>query len=96
LSLPFLQNLNLNNNITNSSAIAVSQDSLSRTRSINLSLATYVTAKEVKNKALDNNDNKRFKLKSDITADLSDDSEPDFDDLDNNVFDPIIRGDYNV
>jgi hypothetical protein len=63
---------------------------------MNLSLAIYVTAKEVKNRALDDSDNKGFELKGDITADSSDDSEPDFDDSDNNVFDPIIRGDYNV
>jgi hypothetical protein len=61
-----------------------------------LSLATYVTAKEVKNKALDDSDNKGFKLKSDIITNLSDDFKPNFDDLDNNVFNLIIRGDYNV
>jgi hypothetical protein len=63
---------------------------------MNLSLATYVTAKEVKNKALDNSDNKGFKLKNNIITNSSDDSKPNFDDLDDNVFDPIIRGDYNV
>jgi hypothetical protein len=61
-----------------------------------LSLATYVTAKEVKNKALDDSDNKGFKLKSDIITNSSDDFKPNFDDLDNNVFNLIIRGDYNV
>jgi hypothetical protein len=63
---------------------------------MNLSLATYVTAKEVKNRALDNSDNEGFKLKGDITADSSNDSKPDFDDSDDNVFDSIIRNDYNV
>jgi hypothetical protein len=61
-----------------------------------LSLVIYVTAKEVKNKALDDSDNKGFELKDDITTDLSDDSEPNFDDSDDNVFDLIIKGDYNV
>jgi hypothetical protein len=96
LSLPSLQNSNLNNNTTSSSAITVSQDSPSRTRSINLSLAIYVTAKKAKDKALNNSNNKRFKLKGDIITDLSNDSEPDFDDSENNVFDPIIRDDYNI
>jgi hypothetical protein len=63
---------------------------------MNLSLAIYVTAKEVKNRVLDDSNNKRFELKGDITVNLSDDSEPNFDDLDDNVFDLIIRGDYNV
>jgi hypothetical protein len=63
---------------------------------MNLSLAIYVTAKEVKSRALDDSDNKGFELKGGITTDLSDDSEPNFDDLDDNVFDPIIGGDYNV
>lgn len=63
---------------------------------MNLSSAIYVITKEVKNKALDNSDNKGFELKGDITTDSSDDSEPDFDDSDDNIFDPIIGGDYNI
>jgi hypothetical protein len=63
---------------------------------MNLSLIIYVTAKEVKNGALDDSDNEGFKLKGNITADLSDDSKPNFDDSDDNVFDLIMRGDYNV
>jgi hypothetical protein len=62
---------------------------------MNLSLVIYVTAKEVNNRALDDSDNKGFELKGGITTDLSDDSEPNFDDSDDNVFDLIIRGDYN-
>jgi hypothetical protein len=88
--------LNLNNNITNSFAIVVSSDSSPRTRNINLSLATYLTAEKVKNKALDNNNNKGFKLKDNITTNSSDNSKPDFNDLDDNIFDLRIRGDYNV
>ena len=63
---------------------------------MNLSLATYVTAKEVKNRALDDSDDEGFELEGDVTPDSSDDSEPDFDDLDDNVFDLIIGGDYDV
>jgi hypothetical protein len=61
-----------------------------------LFLVTYVTAKNVKNKALDNSDNKGFKLKGGITTNLSNDFEPNFDDLDDNVFNLIIRSDYGV
>jgi hypothetical protein len=63
---------------------------------MNLSLATYVTAKEVKNGALDDSDDEGFELEGEVTTDSSDDSEPDFDDSDDDVFDPIIGGDYNV
>jgi hypothetical protein len=61
-----------------------------------LFLVTYVTAKNVKNKALNNSDNKGFKLKGGITTNLSNDSEPNFDDSDDNVFNLIIRSDYSV
>jgi hypothetical protein len=63
---------------------------------MNLSSATYVTAKEVKNGALDDSDDEGFELEGEVTTDSSDDSEPDFDDSDDDVFDPIIGGDYNV
>jgi hypothetical protein len=66
------------------------------TYSINLSLVTYITAKKIKNKALNNSNNKGFKLKSDITTDLNNDFKPDFNDSDNNIFDLIIRGNYNI
>jgi hypothetical protein len=56
----------------------------------------YVTAKEVKNGALDDSDDEGFELEGDITTDSSDDSEPNFDDSDDNVFDPIMGGDYDV
>jgi hypothetical protein len=57
-----------------------------------LSLATYVTAKKVKNRALDDSNNEGFELEGDITTDSSDNSKPNFDDSDDNVFDPIIGG----
>jgi len=63
---------------------------------MNLSLAIYVTAKEVKNRALDDSDDEGFELEGEVTTDSSDDSEPDFDDSDDNVFDLIIGGDYDV
>jgi hypothetical protein len=63
---------------------------------MNLSSATYLTAKEVKNGALDDSDDEGFELEGDITTHLSDDSEPNFDDSDDNVFDPIMGGDYDV
>ena len=63
---------------------------------MNLSLAIYITAKEIKNRALDNSNNKGFKLKSNITTNSSNDSKPDFNNSDDNIFDLIIEGDYNI
>jgi hypothetical protein len=61
---------------------------------INLRSATYITAKEVKNKVLDNE--KGFEDLNNITTNTDYNSEPNFDSLDNNAFDPILSGDYNT
>jgi hypothetical protein len=61
---------------------------------MNLRSATYITAKEVRNRALD--DETSFKDKNDITTDTDNESEPDFDSSDNDEFDPILGGDYNA
>jgi hypothetical protein len=62
---------------------------------MNLRSATYVTAKEVANGALDD-DKYGYELEDDVTTDTSYDSEPDFDSSDNDEFDPILGGDYNA
>ena len=61
---------------------------------MNLRSATYVTAREVRNGILDNED--RFKNEDDITTDTSNDSEPDFDSSDDDEFDLILGADFNV
>ena len=61
---------------------------------MNLRSATYVTAKEVRNGILDNKDG--FEDENDITTDTSNDSKPDFDDSDNDEFDPILGADYEA
>jgi hypothetical protein len=54
-----------------------------------------VTAKEVANKALDD-DEYGYELKDNVTTDTSYDSEPDFDSSDNDEFNPILSSDYNA
>jgi hypothetical protein len=61
---------------------------------MNLRSATYITAKEVKNKAL--NDEKEFEDLNNITINTDYDSEPNFDFSDNNAFDLILNNDYNT
>ena len=61
---------------------------------MNLRSATYVTAREVRNGILDNED--RFKNEDDITTDTSNDSEPDFDSSDDDEFDLILGADFDV
>jgi hypothetical protein len=61
---------------------------------MNLRSTNYVTAKEVKNGAL--NDETSFEDKNDVTTNTDDDSEPDFDSSDDNEFDPILSGDYKA
>ena len=61
---------------------------------MNLRSANYVTAKEVKNGALD--DETGFEDENDVTTDTDDDSEPDFDSSDDDEFDPILGGDYEA
>jgi hypothetical protein len=61
---------------------------------MNLRSATYVTAREVRNGALD--DEEGFKDPNDITTNIDYDSEPNFDSSDDNAFDSILSGDYDV
>jgi hypothetical protein len=61
---------------------------------MNLCSTTYIIAKKVKNKAL--NDEKGFEDPNNITTDTDYDSKPNFDSLNNNAFDLILDGDYNT
>lgn len=61
---------------------------------MNLRLGTYVISKEVRNRILNNKS--RFKDKDNIITNISNDSELDFDSLDNNEFDLILSNDYNI
>ena len=61
---------------------------------MNLRSATYVTAKEVRNGALD--DETGFKDENDVTTNTANESEPDFDSSDDDEFDPILGGDYDA
>jgi hypothetical protein len=61
---------------------------------MNLRSATYITAKEVRNRALD--DKTGFEDKNDVTTDTNNESKPDFDSSDNDAFDPILGGDYDA
>ena len=48
-----------------------------------------MTAKEVKNGVLDNKTS--FEDENDVTTNTDNDSEPDFDSLDDDEFDPILK-----
>ena len=61
---------------------------------MNLRSANYVITKEVKNGALD--DKTGFEDENNVTTDIDDDSEPDFDSSDDDKFDPILGGDYEA
>ena len=61
---------------------------------MNLRSATYVTAREVRNRALD--DKEGFKDPNNVTTNTDYDSKPDFDSLDDDAFDPILSGDYDI
>ena len=60
---------------------------------MNLRSATYVITREVRAGILDK---EGYKNEDDVTTDASLDSEPEFDSLDDNKFDPILSSDYNV
>ena len=62
---------------------------------MNLRSATYVTAKEVANRALDD-DKYSLEDKNNITTDTNNNSEPDFDSSDDDKFDPILSSDYEA
>jgi hypothetical protein len=61
---------------------------------MNLRSATDVTAKEVRNGAL--NDETGSEDENDITTNTDNESEPDFDSSDDDEFDPILGGDYDA
>ena len=61
---------------------------------MNLRSVTYVTAREVRNSILENEDG--LEDENNVTTDTDNDSEPDFDDSDNDVFDPILGADYDA
>jgi hypothetical protein len=61
---------------------------------MNLRSATYVIAREVRNGILDIEAG--FKDEDNVTTDTSNDSEPDFDDSMDDVFDPILGADYDT
>ena len=61
---------------------------------MNLRSAVYVTAKEVKNGALD--DKTGFEDENDVTTDTDNKSEADFDSSDDDDFDPILGADYTA
>ena len=60
---------------------------------MNLRSATYVTVKEVRNRALNNN-KFSYKDENEATIDTDNDSELDFDSSDDDEFDPILRADF--
>lgn len=60
---------------------------------MNLRSATYVTAKEVRNGALDN-DEFGYEDENEVTTDTDNDSELDFDSSDDDEFDPILGADF--
>jgi hypothetical protein len=62
---------------------------------MNLRSAIYVTAKEVKNSILDTIEDS-LEDKNTVTTDTDNDSEPDFNELDDNKFNPIIGADYDA
>ena len=55
----------------------------------------YVTAKEVRNSGL-GDDETGFEDENDVTTNTDNESEVDFDSSDDNEFDPILGGDYNT
>ena len=61
---------------------------------MNLYSIIYYIVREVRNSLLDNKN--RLEDKNNITTKTSNDSKPDFDSSDNDKFDPILRGNYNV
>ena len=61
---------------------------------MNLRSATYVTAREVRNGILDNKEG--LEDDNDVTTDTENESEPDFDDSDDDAFDPILGADYDT
>jgi hypothetical protein len=77
---------------TGSPSLSLPQVSVPPLR-MNLRSATYVTAKEAANGALDD-DEYGCEDENDVTTDTNHDSEPEFDSSDDDDFDPILGGDY--
>jgi hypothetical protein len=61
---------------------------------MNLRSATYVTARKVRNSVLNNKEG--LEDKNDVTTNTENESEPDFDNSDNDAFDPILGADYDA
>ena len=67
---------------------------MSCTRNKNLCSVIYHTTKEVRNGLLNTEDG--FEDENDVTTDTDNGSEPDFDDSNDDVFDPILSVDYDI
>ena len=92
-SSPTLENLSLMEDKTD----LISQPTRAsppHTRSMNLRSAIYVTAREVRNGILDNEEG--LEDENDVTTDTDNNSEPDFDDSNDDVFDSILGADYDI
>jgi hypothetical protein len=61
---------------------------------MNLCLVIYYTVREVKNSFFDTKDS--FEDENNVTTDTSNDSEPDFDSLDDDAFDLILGADFDL
>ncbi len=61
---------------------------------MNLRSATYVTSREIRNRALNNEDG--FEDENNVTTDTDNKSEPDFNDSEDDAFDPILGADYEA
>jgi hypothetical protein len=61
---------------------------------MNLRSATYVTAREVRYGILDSEEG--LEDENDVITNTENESEPDFDDSDNDAFDPILGADYDI
>jgi hypothetical protein len=61
---------------------------------MNLRSATYVTVREVRNGILDSEEG--LEDENDVITNTENESEPDFDDSDNDAFDLILGADYDI
>jgi hypothetical protein len=87
-------NQQFNNLLNNKTGFIFSPRVSSPPLQMNLRSATYITAKEVRNEALD--DKTGFKDKNNVTTNTNNESKPDFDSSDNDAFDLILGGDYDA
>jgi hypothetical protein len=61
---------------------------------MNLRSVIYVTARKVRNSVLNNKEG--LEDKNDVTTNTENESEPDFDNSDNDAFDLILGADYDA